>query len=233
MSETFRILFYKSGEPISPGCIERLIWAFPESYSVVVQSIIERSERLDEGVFRWNVARLMPSFGMTRAGAFHGVKLDKNGAVIDRTGVIDLCWKRVGDKLLKLKEYINENSRARNRALVTLTPHSQNYAFEKTSELFDELCEVVVKTSEFSTSQVSPVGASKVLFSTFPEIALPVDNREWEYVFKTKKYGDILSTMANEIKKWERKTGKHLETLNGDVGSRHVYSCLEVHARIT
>ena len=53
------------------------------------------------------------------------------------------------------------------------------------------------------------VGASKILFSAFPEIVLPVYNAEWLSVFKTVDLGDVINLMADEIKKWEGETGKN------------------------
>lgn len=213
MQKSFRILFHENGDPVSPRCIERIIWAFPTSYREVVESTIEESESLTKEVFRWNVARLMLSFKMTRAGAFRGVKY-KNGIVIDQNDVINSCWKRVGKELQKLKENIKEEVRDRNRALVTLSPSSEKYVIEEVSRLFGKLRKVVVKTSEPRTSQMSPVGASKVLFATIPEIALPVDRTEWRYVFITREYRDILFTMVNEIKEWEKRTEKCFESLD-------------------
>ena len=214
MHNSFRILFYENGDPVSPRCIERILWTFPKSYREVVEPIIEESESLNKEVFRRNVARLMPSFKMTRAGAFRGVRYE-NGIVMDPNDVISSCWKQIGTELRKLKEYINEEVRDRNRALVTTSLSSEKYVIEEISKLFRKLRKIEVKTSKLRTSQVSPVGASKVLFATIPEIALPVDRTEWKYVFKTKEYQEILSTMVNEIKEWERKTnGRRLETLD-------------------
>jgi len=210
--QSFRILFNENRDPISPRCIERIIWAFPISYREVVEQIIEESESLAPEVFRRNVARIMQSFKMTRAGFFRGVKY-KDGIVTDQTGVINLCWERIGTELQNLKEKIKKEARNRNRALVTLSSSSEKYILEEVSRLFRKLREVPVKTSEVR-SQVSPVGASKVLFATIPEIALPVDRTEWRYVFKTGEYKDVLSTMVSEIKEWEKKTGKRLETLD-------------------
>ena len=56
------------------------------------------------------------------------------------------------------------------------------------------------------------VGASKILFAVFPEIALPVDNKEWKQLFKTVDYGDLLKLMTDEIIEWERSTGIKLES---------------------
>ena len=55
------------------------------------------------------------------------------------------------------------------------------------------------------------VGASKILFSVLPEIALPVDNAEWVTVFKTVDYADVINLMADEIKAWEEQTERELQ----------------------
>ena len=212
MKESFKILFHENGDPLDPRCIERFIWAFPNSYRKVVETIIEKSERLDQSVFKFLVARLMPSFGMTRNPkfAFHGVKIDKKGAVSDPKHVIDACWKEVGKKMIRLKDYINEKACGlRNRVIADLPPASKDYAIRECSQLFEKLHGVAVENSE-----VGSVGASKVLFATFPEIALPVDNMEWKFVFKDMTYREVLFTMAKEINEWERKSKKHLDALD-------------------
>lgn len=205
MQEPFKILFYEDGNPIDPRCIRRFICTFSKSYQEVVEGIIEKSERLDYEVFRFNVAKLMTSFKMTRRGAFHGVKVGK-----DPNGIIDLCWKVIGDELQKLKKYIKKNARGtRSRVLVDLSLEARNHVIQRSSELSEKLLGVTIETGK-----VSRVGASRILFSILPEIALPVDNLEWKYVFKNKKYREILSIMANEIKKWERKSKIQLEKVD-------------------
>lgn len=69
------ILFYEDGDPLDPRCIERFLGSFPKSYAKVVTEIIEQSQSLTKEAFMLNVAKLMPSFLMTRAGVFRGVKL--------------------------------------------------------------------------------------------------------------------------------------------------------------
>ena len=210
MQESFKILFYGNGDPIDHRCIRRFICAFPKRYREVVETIIEKSEILNEEVFKFNVATLMTSFKMTRRGAFHGVRIDEKGVISDPRDVIDLCWKQVGNELRKLKGYINEKAcGVRSRVLANLSSASKDFVIEKSSELFEELRKVTVETSG-----VSRVGASKVLFAVLPETALPVDNLEWKYVFKTRDYREILSTMVKEISEWEKKSNIRLETLD-------------------
>jgi hypothetical protein len=205
MKKSFRVLFYEDGEPIDPRCIRRFVNAFSKSYRERVKEIIEKSEKLDERVFKFNIAKLMPPFKMTRGGAFHGVKIYKK-CPRDPNGVLDRCWDAVGTELQKLKEDIkNGTSAKRSRVLVDLSPKLRKDVIQKTCKLFEELLQVTIKSSKGSPHKITRVGASKVLFAVLPEIALPVDNLEWKHVFKTEKYREILSTMANEIDEWEKK----------------------------
>lgn len=227
MQKPFRILFYENGDPMDPERIRRFVDTFSERYREVVQEIIEKSETLNEEIFKFNIATLMPSFKMTRRGIFHGLRIDKKGITNDPNGVVDLCWQRIGDKLLDLKKYIDEKVRGpRSRVLANLSSTSKDYVIQKTSELFRELLEVTVKRSEMSR-----VGASKVLFAVIPEIALPVDTSKWKYVFKTKQYGRVLSTMVKEINEWEKKTGTHLDTLDSPATLPSIYNVMAMAAR--
>ena len=227
MQESFKILFYENGDPIEHRCIRRFINAFPRHYHEVVRAIVKNSDRIDEGVFRFNVATLLPSFKMTRRGAFRGVEIDKKGNISDPKGVIDLCWKQIGEELCKLKGYINEKSRGkRNRILTDLSSNSRDYVIERCSQIFEELRRIAVQTSK-----VGRVGASKILFSVLPEVTLPVDNSEWRHVFKTAEYREVLSTMVNEIDEWERKTGMYLETLDPNATLPSIYNIMAMAAR--
>ena len=92
--------------------------------------------------------------------------------------------------------------------------------------MFEEL-----RRTSVQTSKVGRVGASKILFAVLPEVALPVDNSEWKYVFKTAEYRVVLSTMVNEIDEWERKTGMHLDTLDPNTTLPSIYNIMAMAAR--
>lgn len=233
MQEPLKILFYEeNGNPIDYRCIRRFVYAFPKSYHEVVGEIIENSRNLNRGVFEKNIARLMPPFKMTRRGAFRGVKMDENNNPKDPCGVIDSCWNQVKDKLPNLKEDIPMNtSRLRNRALVELSAKSRNDIIRETSKLFEKLRKVTVKTDIGKKSEVGPVGASKVLFAVLPEIALPVDNAEWDNVFKTKDYKKVLTKMANEIIEWEDRTRQKLEDIDQKLTWPAVFNVMAMAAR--
>jgi hypothetical protein len=52
--------------------------------------------------------------------------------------------------------------------------------------------------------------ASKILFSVFPEIALPVEKAQWKELFQTVDYTDIIELMRAEISEWEKRSQKKL-----------------------
>jgi len=204
----FKVLFYKSGKPVDIPSIKRLISDFSESYSKVVRTIIANSIILNRDTFRFNVATLLPSFGMTRRGAFHGLKI-VDRVIRDPNRALDICWTQVNGELQNLKKYINENASHRNRAILELSPESRNYFIGEVSELFEKL-----KWTSVNDSDVGRVGASKILFAALPEIALPVDNAEWDYVFRTDNYGRVLLIMIDEINEWEAKSQTPFESLD-------------------
>ena len=90
-----------------------------------------------------------------------------------------------------------------------MSPEQRNGIVVKVSELFDTL-----EWTTVNGSDVGRVGASKILFAVLPEIALPVDNAEWDCVFRTHSYDRVLSIMIDEISEWENQSNTHLETLD-------------------
>lgn len=109
-----------------------------------------------------------------------------------------------------MKKHISENtSNRRSRAILELSPESRNYVIGKASELFEKL-----KWTSVNGSDVGRVGASKILFAVLPEIALPIDTAEWDYVFRTDNYGRVLSTMIGEVNEWEGKSQTPFESLD-------------------
>lgn len=233
MQEPLKILFYEeNGNPIDYRCIRRFVYAFPKSYHEVVGEIIENSRDLNRRVFEKNIARLMPPFKMTRRGAFYGVKMDENNNPKDPYGVIGSCWNKVEKDLLKLKKDISKSSdRLRNRVLAELSEPLRNDTVREVSKLFEKLRKVAVKTNARKKSEVGLVGASKILFAVLPEIALPVDNSEWDNVFKTENYGNVLTTMAKEIIDWEDETRKKLKDIDQNLTWPAVYNVMAMAVR--
>ena len=100
--------------------------------------------------------------------------------------------------------------------------------FRITSDLFDR-----PEWTEIKGSDIGRVGASKILFSVFPEIALPVDNSEWDNLFRTHDYEKILQLMTDEIIEWENESKVNLETLypNSPTTLPSVYNVMAMKAR--
>lgn len=173
-----------------------------------MKAVITHSITLNRDTFRLNVATLMPSFGMTRKGAFHGLKI-VDGVIQDPNGA-GICWTQANQGLHDLKKCVAEIALdRRSRTIVELSAQSRSYTISAASELFDKL-----KWTSANGSDVGRVAATKILFAVLPEIALPVDNAEWDDVFRTDSYGKILSIMVDEINEWERESGRPLDTLD-------------------
>ena len=203
-----KILFKENGKPIDSRVITTCISHFGNSYNETVREIIVNSHKgVDREIFRQNVARLMPNFKMTRQGPFKGVSYS-SGLVKDPKGQIAACWQAIGNSAVKLRHFLDEE-RAESRARVLVEiPHSAQK--ELATQLWDMFKELVSLCMGKST--LGLVAASKVLFSIFPEVALPIDNAEWRTVFKTIDYADIILLMASEIAEWERMVEVHLDS---------------------
>jgi hypothetical protein len=202
------VLFDNNGNPRDPRSIEHKVTGFSRAYDTVVKKIIPGSIKLDKRSFKSNVATLLPSFGMTRNNLFRRLRIENN-VVKDPNKVLDICWIEVKDELQKLKKEMSKNSFDRSRAILELDTESTNLVISDASELFEKLEWTVI-----NDSRIGRVGASKILFANLPELALPVDNAEWDHVFCTHSYGRVLSTMIEEIKDWERNSKTHFETLD-------------------
>jgi len=206
--------------------IKLLVSDFSESYREVVKVILTNSITLNRDAFRFNAATLMPSFGMTRRGAFYGLRI-ADGVIRDPNHALDICWTQVSDELQDLKKYINKNTSNRSRAILGLSPGSRNHVIGIASQLFEKL-----KWTSVKGSDVGRVGASKILFAVLPEIALPVDTAEWNYVFRTDNYGSVLSTMIDETKEWEGKTKTPFESLDSPPTTiPSIYNVMAMNAR--
>jgi hypothetical protein len=228
LQETFKVLFDKKRNPIELVRIKRLVADFSESYDRVVKKIIDNSATLNRETFGFNVATLLPSFGMTRRGVFHGLRIAK-GIIRDPNPVLDICWIQAEKELLDLKNRLGRHtSHRRSRAVLELPPEPRNGIIAKMSELFDKF-----EWTTINGSDIGRVGASKILFAVLPEIALPVDNAEWDNVFRTHSYGRVLCIMIDEISEWEKQTNTHLETLDPHPPTTltSVYNVMAMEAR--
>lgn len=205
---TMKILFTKKGHPRAAKELKTCVESFGGGYNRIVCKIIESSkDGLDKEVFRQNAAILMPNFLMTRAGPFRGVGF-VDGTVKDPNGQIAACWDAIGERTIQLRGVVDEQRRgSRTRGLVEMSRTAQEEVASELWHLLNRLSPVCWTENSFGL-----VGASKVLFAVLPEVALPVDNAEWKKVFRTIDYRDIITTMAEEIVEWEKRTKTKLDS---------------------
>jgi len=203
-----KILFNKKGNPATPESIRSSIINFGNSYNETIREIIVNSRNgVDRKIFFQNVAKLMPNFKMTRQGPFKGVSYS-NGIAKDPKGQIADCWEGIGDSAVKLREFLDKKrTESRARVLVEISHSTQKEIATQLWNMFKKLVSLCM-----GKNTLGLVAASKVLFSIFPEVALPIDNAQWRNVFKTIDYGEVILLMAAEIEEWEKSSEMHLES---------------------
>jgi len=154
----------------------------------------------DGEVFVRCTARILSSFGMTRAGPFKGVKIAENGNVNGKQILFD-CWNQIGDGLLEIRKSVSNSGYSRDRYLLELNKPERE-------RLLVEIWLIAKRLLPFTMGKTSYglVGASKILFAVLPEIVLPVDNNQWLKLFKTVDIGDVINRMAIDIQEWENST---------------------------
>ena len=204
-----RVLLSKNERPYSPDQIKQEISNFGHGYNRTVMEIIHGSRNeLTREVFLKNVAVLMSNFLMTRSGPFRGVRYNRREAKVVGEDKIGPCWKAAGKNMTELKEFISSRPESSyQRVLTDMKIGDQRKVADDLWEIFKLLLPPCM-----GKSTLGLVAASKILFSVFPEVALPVDNTQWRAVFKTVDYSDIIMHMAKEIARWEMKAGCQLNS---------------------
>jgi hypothetical protein len=215
------ILLDARGHAVSPIEISNRINAFGDSYSDAIKEIINNSKILDnEGeVFIKCASRILSNFKMTRRGPFHLNYYEK----------LRSCWNAVGANLKEINNSVLKSGLPRDRYLLELSEREREV-------LIAEIWLITKKLLPFTMGKTSYglVGASKILFSVFPEIVLPVDNAQWFQVFKTVDLGDVLHRMVHDIQKWEGITGRQLNELDNSkrlTTLPSVYNVMAMHTR--
>jgi len=196
------ILMDNKGQAIDPDKISNKIEKFGNSYNNPVKKIIAKSKKLDkDGKEFFECATLiLTKFGMARSGPFHEKNRDKN---------LRRCWDEAGAGLLEINKLVLNSDLSRDRYLLELNDKEREELIVKIWFLTKKLLPITMSKSSYGL-----VGASKILFSVLPEIALPVDNTEWLQVFKTVDLGDVLCYMVSDIQNWESQTGRPLNELD-------------------
>ena len=197
-----KILIDENGHSRSPTRISAEIRKFGNSYNDATNEIIINSIVLDdEGkVFIKCTSRILSNFGMTRRGPFYGTSRDKN---------LRRCWNEVGTDLIEINKSVLESGLSRDRYILEISNQKREELIAKIWLITKRLLPITMGKTSYGL-----VGASKILFSVLPEIALPVDNTEWLHVFQTVDFGDVLHYMVSDIQKWEEITGRRLNELD-------------------
>ena len=193
---------------VKPETITERITAFGNKYNEATKDIIRDSKELDKDgkAFIKCASRILSSFGMTRSGPFKGAGIRGKA---NRKKILSECWDVIGYRLLEVNKSVLESGLSRDRYLLELSEPER-------AQLITEVWLMTKQLLPFTMGKTSHglVGASKILFSVLPEIALPIDNAQWTYVFQTVDLGDIISLMVSDIQRWEQITDRQLNELD-------------------
>lgn len=222
------VLFSADGAVYPQEFIRQKVISF--EYNAAIVEVIGDSVRLDTGgeVFARCAARILTNFKMTRAGVFKGLLISEDGIVIGGE-LLGKCWLSVEKYVLPLRDSINESEYSRGRYILELDESELENVINKVWFITKQLLRFTMSEHSFGL-----VGASKIMFSVFPEIVLPVDNDMWRRVFKTVDLGDVLKFMVKDIRRWENQTGKSLEEIGRSKGFTtlpSVYNVMAMAAR--
>jgi hypothetical protein len=223
-----KVLFDSSGNPYPGAYIKQCVSAFGEGYSEAVQIIIRRSkDGVDEDIFLKSSAKLMSSFKMTRSGPFKGVgRPDAKDLDNDRR-VLSASWEAIAESVLELKEFlISRPNTTRSRVLVEILEIERSQLAELLWGMFKRLLPLCM-----SKTSLGLVGASKLLFSVLPEVALPVDNNQWKKLFRTVDYSDVICLMGTEIIEWEKLSGQRIDECDPNSTLPAIYNVMAMEAR--
>ena len=193
---------------VKPETITERIVAFGDKYNEATKDIIRDSRELDKDgkAFIKCASRILSSFGMTRSGPFKGAGI---AGKTNKKKILSECWDAIGGRLLEVNKSVLESGLSRDRYLLELSEPER-------AQLIAEVWLMTKQLLPFTMGKTSHglVGASKILFSVLPEIALPIDNAQWTYVFQTVDLGDVISRMVSDIQRWEQITDRQLNELD-------------------
>jgi len=224
-----KVLFDNSGNPPPKAYIGKCLEKFGRTYSLTVQEITGAThDRIDKGIFLNNAAKLMSNFKMTRRGPFKGVRVFNRKGFDNDRGIVSESWKAIGESVLDLKKFlISRPNATRQRVLVEISEDERKQVAGKLWYMFKQLLPLCM-----SETSLGLVGANKLLFSVFPEVALPVDNNQWRKLFQTVDYSDVISLMANEIIEWERLLGQKINACDRNISTLpSIYNVMAMGAR--
>lgn len=201
-----RILFEPSGDPRCSIYISYCVAKMERHYARAVHETTRSTETLiDFSVFSRSAVRVMVTSNMTRRGPFQGVRLVR-GEIHDPDAILNRVWDAVGKGIVKLKSLMLKScGQNRSRMLVEMPEPLMDRIVADLRRMFNRLLPLCrgVKTP-------GRTAASKILFSVFPEIALPVEKALWKDSLQAVDYADIIRLMRAEISAWESRSRKRI-----------------------
>ena len=223
-----KVLFDSSDNPHPEAYVKKCVAAFGRSYCLTVQEIIRETEdRIDEAIFLSNAAKLMSNFKMTRRGPFKGVGFSRGKAFDNEHRILSKSWNAIEKTVLDLKNFLISRPNAdRKRILVEISEVERKQVAEKLWFMFKRLLPLCMSEASWGV-----VAASKLLFSVFPDVALPVDNNQWKKLFQTVDYSDVICLMGNEIIEWEKLSGQKIDQCDPDSTLPAIYNVMAMEAR--
>jgi len=142
---------------------------------------------------------------MTRRGPFQGVRIFR-GEIHDPEAMLDRVWDAIGKAIVELKsQLLDAGVQNRSRILVEMCEPIMDRIAGNLWKMFKRLLPLCLGVNTLGLT-----AASKILFSVFPEIALPVEKSQWKDLFQTVDYTDIIYLMRAEISEWEKRSQKRL-----------------------
>jgi hypothetical protein len=201
-----KILFDDSGEPHSSILISYFVAIRQLNYAKTVHKLIESTENsIDFEIFSKNAVRFMVVSNMNKRGPFQGIRLIR-GSVHDPKAIVNKIWDSVGKLIVELKTQLLDISfRERSRVLVEAPDSVMDKMALALWKMFNQIVPLCLGVRTLGLT-----AASKILFSAFPEIALPVDDYQRKKLFQNIDYLNIILMMKAEIVNWEKRNQKRL-----------------------
>jgi hypothetical protein len=201
-----KVLFDSSGEAHSPIYISYCVARRERHFAQAIQKITQSTgDTIDIDVFSRNAVRLLVSSKMTRRGPFQGVRL-VSGEIHDPEAILNKVWDAIGKPIVELKSLLLDvGVQNRSRIMIEMPEPIMDRIVESLWKMFKRLLPLCLGVNTLGLT-----AASKILFSIFPEIALPVEKSQWKDLFQTVDYTDIIYLMRAEISEWEKRSQKRL-----------------------
>jgi hypothetical protein len=140
----------------------------------------------------------MAASKMNQRGPFQGILIIRD-KIYDPAGMLGEIWDSIGKPACELKSIlINSPKQNRQRLLVEMKEQKFQNVADGLWKIFKQLIPFCMGVDTFGLT-----AASKLLFSVFPELALPIEKVQWKELFQTIDFSDVLRLIRNEISGWE------------------------------